>query len=148
MVEFPWVADSCPWVGKLRTVLPLSDVIRDSAVQLVLTHQRARTCNGEPWCTCRCVRACVHAYSSILRCMFPCMLCTDCPCGLCSGYQPDRCLVVVCVGWLALRLSACEFGSAVAGFERCAHLEKLLHEAVLLAVAIHLLGAGGGGVGL
>jgi hypothetical protein len=34
-------ADSCPWVGKLRTVLPLSDVIRDSAVQLVLTHQHA-----------------------------------------------------------------------------------------------------------
>jgi hypothetical protein len=27
-------------VGKLRTVLPISDVIRDSAVQLVLTHQR------------------------------------------------------------------------------------------------------------
>jgi hypothetical protein len=27
-------------VGKLRTVLPLSDVIRDSAVQLVLTNQR------------------------------------------------------------------------------------------------------------
>jgi hypothetical protein len=33
----PWAADSCPWVGKLRTVLPLSDVIRDSAVQLVLS---------------------------------------------------------------------------------------------------------------
>ena len=31
------------------------------------------------------------------------------------GYQPDRCLVVVCVGWLALRLSACASGSAVAG---------------------------------
>jgi hypothetical protein len=29
--------------GKLRTVLTLSDVIRDSAAQLVLTHQRART---------------------------------------------------------------------------------------------------------
>jgi hypothetical protein len=28
-------------VGKLRTVLLLSGVIRDSAVQLVLTHQRA-----------------------------------------------------------------------------------------------------------
>ena len=27
----------------MRTVLPFSDVIRDSAVQLVLTHQRART---------------------------------------------------------------------------------------------------------
>jgi hypothetical protein len=27
-------------VGKLRTVLPLSDVIRDSAVQLGLTRQR------------------------------------------------------------------------------------------------------------
>jgi hypothetical protein len=43
MVGLPWAADSCPWVGKLRTVLPFSDVIRDSAVQLVLTHQRART---------------------------------------------------------------------------------------------------------
>ena len=41
VVGLPWAADSCPWVGKLRTVLPLSDVIiRDSAVQLVLTHQR------------------------------------------------------------------------------------------------------------
>jgi hypothetical protein len=40
LVRFP--ADSCPWVGKLRTVLPLTnrDVIRDSAVQLGLTHQR------------------------------------------------------------------------------------------------------------
>jgi hypothetical protein len=34
VVGLPWAADSCPWVGKLRTVLPLSDVIRDSAVQL------------------------------------------------------------------------------------------------------------------
>jgi hypothetical protein len=23
--RFPWAADSCPWVGKLRTVLPLND---------------------------------------------------------------------------------------------------------------------------
>jgi hypothetical protein len=38
VVGLPWAADSCPWVGKLRTVLSLSDVIRDSAVQLVLTH--------------------------------------------------------------------------------------------------------------
>jgi hypothetical protein len=42
VVGLPWAADSCPWVGKLRTVLPLTDVIRDSAVQLVLTQQRAR----------------------------------------------------------------------------------------------------------
>jgi hypothetical protein len=40
VVGLPWAADSCPWVGKLRTVLPLSDVHRDSAVHLVLTHQR------------------------------------------------------------------------------------------------------------
>jgi hypothetical protein len=40
VVGLPWAADNCPWVGKLRTVLPLSGVIRDSAVQLVLTHQR------------------------------------------------------------------------------------------------------------
>jgi hypothetical protein len=41
LVRFPWAADICPWVGKLRTVLPLNDrVIRDSAVQLGLTHQR------------------------------------------------------------------------------------------------------------
>jgi hypothetical protein len=46
VVGLPWAADSCPWVGELRTVLPLSDVIRDSAVQLVLTHQRVR---GVPW---------------------------------------------------------------------------------------------------
>ena len=37
-VGLPWAADSCPWVGKLRTVLPISDAIRDSAVHLVLTH--------------------------------------------------------------------------------------------------------------
>jgi hypothetical protein len=24
LVRFPWAADSCPWVGKLRTVLPLA----------------------------------------------------------------------------------------------------------------------------
>jgi hypothetical protein len=41
LVGLPWAADSCPWVGKLRTVLPLNDrVIRDSAVPLWLTHQR------------------------------------------------------------------------------------------------------------
>jgi hypothetical protein len=41
VVGLPWAADSCPWVGKLRTVLPLSDVIRDIAVQqLVLTHPK------------------------------------------------------------------------------------------------------------
>jgi hypothetical protein len=40
LVRFPWAADSCPWVGKLRTVLPFTnrDVIRDGAVQL--TRQR------------------------------------------------------------------------------------------------------------
>ena len=30
MVGLPWAADSCPWVGKLRTVIPSSDVIRDA----------------------------------------------------------------------------------------------------------------------
>jgi hypothetical protein len=42
LVRLPWAADSCPWVGKLRTVLAFTnrDVIRDSAVQLGLTHQR------------------------------------------------------------------------------------------------------------
>jgi hypothetical protein len=29
VVGLHWAADSCPWVWKLRTVLPLSDVIRD-----------------------------------------------------------------------------------------------------------------------
>jgi hypothetical protein len=44
VVELPWAADSCPWVGKLRTVLPTINCwyIRDSAVQLVLTPQRVR----------------------------------------------------------------------------------------------------------
>jgi hypothetical protein len=37
VVELPWAADSCPWLGKLRTVLPLTVGIRDSAVQLVST---------------------------------------------------------------------------------------------------------------
>jgi hypothetical protein len=35
VVELPWAADSCPWVEKLRTVLPLTVAIRDSAVHLV-----------------------------------------------------------------------------------------------------------------
>jgi hypothetical protein len=43
LVRLPWAADSWPWVGKLRTVLPFTnrDVIRDSAVQLGLTHRVA-----------------------------------------------------------------------------------------------------------
>jgi hypothetical protein len=32
VVGLPWAADSCPWVGKLRTVLPISDVIRGRGV--------------------------------------------------------------------------------------------------------------------
>jgi hypothetical protein len=42
----------CPWVGKLRTVFTLKnrDVIRDSAVQLGLTHQRGA--NGVDSSTC------------------------------------------------------------------------------------------------
>jgi hypothetical protein len=98
LVGFPWAADSCPWVGKLRTMLPSTnrDVIRDSAVQLGLTHQRGAigvdsTTLRVPEAVNVCVPvmvnhgvpvgACVRAYSrksgSILRCMFPCMLCTD-----------------------------------------------------------------------
>jgi hypothetical protein len=51
LVRLPWAADSCPWVGKLRTVLPLKNhVIRDSAVQLGLTHQRGA--NGVESSTC------------------------------------------------------------------------------------------------
>jgi hypothetical protein len=34
-VELPFAADSCPWVGKLRTVLPLTVGIRDGVVHLV-----------------------------------------------------------------------------------------------------------------
>jgi hypothetical protein len=50
LVRFPWAADSCPWVGKLRTVLPFTnrDVIRDSAVQLGLTHQRGANGDDSP----------------------------------------------------------------------------------------------------
>jgi hypothetical protein len=39
VVELPWAADCCPWVGKLRTVLPLTVGIRDGAVQLVSSPQ-------------------------------------------------------------------------------------------------------------
>jgi hypothetical protein len=39
VVELPWAADSCPCVEKLRTVFPFGVGIRDSVVQLVLTHQ-------------------------------------------------------------------------------------------------------------
>jgi hypothetical protein len=50
-----FLADSLPWVGKLRTVLPSSDVIRDSAVQLGLTHQRIDNTGGggEQWLEAR-----------------------------------------------------------------------------------------------
>ena len=44
-VELPWAADRCPCVEKLRTVLPFAVGTRDSVVQLVLTHQRVRTCS-------------------------------------------------------------------------------------------------------
>jgi hypothetical protein len=27
LVRLPWAADSCPWVGRLRTVLPLKGVM-------------------------------------------------------------------------------------------------------------------------
>jgi hypothetical protein len=47
VVGLPWAADSCPGVEKVRTVLPSSDVIRDSAVQLGLTHS---ACGG--WGVC------------------------------------------------------------------------------------------------
>jgi hypothetical protein len=51
LVRLPWAADSCPWVGKLRNVLPLNNrVIRESAVQLGLTHQRGA--NGVDSSTC------------------------------------------------------------------------------------------------
>jgi hypothetical protein len=43
VVELPWAADCCPCVEKLRTVLLFTVGIRDGAVQLVLTRQRART---------------------------------------------------------------------------------------------------------
>jgi hypothetical protein len=33
VVELPFAADSCPWVEKLRTVLPLTVGIRDGAVR-------------------------------------------------------------------------------------------------------------------
>jgi hypothetical protein len=33
LVRFPWAADGCPWVGKLRTVLPLTVGLRDGAVR-------------------------------------------------------------------------------------------------------------------
>ena len=35
MVELPWAAGCCPYVKKLRTMLPLTVGIRDGAVQLV-----------------------------------------------------------------------------------------------------------------
>jgi hypothetical protein len=43
VVGLPWAADSCPWVGKLRTVLPLTVWYQRRCGAVVLTHQRART---------------------------------------------------------------------------------------------------------
>jgi hypothetical protein len=61
LLGLPWAADGCPWVGKLRTVLQLKnrDVIRDSAVQLGLTHPRGgggvsdRFCSQESSYSCK-----------------------------------------------------------------------------------------------
>jgi hypothetical protein len=70
VVELPWAADSCPWVGKLRTVLPLTVGIRDSVVQLVLTHQRERTWRGaDQQSGVRALRCCMPSttYTSALH---------------------------------------------------------------------------------
>jgi hypothetical protein len=42
LVGLPWAADCFPWVGKLEPCyhFTIDDVIRDSAVQLGLTHHR------------------------------------------------------------------------------------------------------------
>ena len=59
VVKLPWAADRRPWVEKLRTVLPLTVGIRDGVVQLVLTHQRVRTCGRwRPGWTRGCAAAC------------------------------------------------------------------------------------------
>jgi hypothetical protein len=52
VVELPWAADSCPRVEKLRTVLPLTVGIRDSAVQLVSTLGSVVTLCGGGVCGC------------------------------------------------------------------------------------------------
>jgi hypothetical protein len=75
-----------------------------------------------------CVRACVHVCVSVCvqqengQYTLQCMLSTDRSCCLCNGYQPDHCLIV---SWLALRLSACEFGSAVAGLHFVMRSERM-----------------------
>jgi hypothetical protein len=61
-VGLPWAADSCPWVGKLRTVLPLTNrdvIIRDSAVQLGLTQSEwgdGVAGSSSVWTSTECVR--------------------------------------------------------------------------------------------
>jgi hypothetical protein len=67
LVRFPWAADSCPWVGKLRTVLPLNDrVIRDSAVPLGLTINVVQVVLDTGGSEARRVRTQVHCKLSLL----------------------------------------------------------------------------------
>jgi hypothetical protein len=71
-----------------------------------------------------CVRACVRAYvrtagNGAVYSGFQCMLSADHSCCL---WVPARPLVV---GWLALRLSACEFGSAGAGLHFVMRSERM-----------------------
>ena len=98
---------------------------------MVLNHHRARTwsdkhvctCNGEPRCTCRCVRACVRVcvqqetgqYTQVSSVCCPPIIPVVCA----MGTSPTI------VGWLALRLSACEFGSAGAGLHFVMRSERM-----------------------
>jgi hypothetical protein len=53
VVELPWAADRCPWVEKLRTVLPLPVGIRDECVGVRSTEvvEKANGANTHPACT-------------------------------------------------------------------------------------------------
>jgi hypothetical protein len=130
-------------------MLPLTnrDVIRDSAVQLGLSHQRGaigvlihqlvpvpvvvmNVCGPvtvkHSASVCACVRACVRecvlttgkrAVYSGLQCMLSIVSFL-----LSVRWVPAQPLVV---GWLALRLSACEIGSAGAGLHFVMRSERM-----------------------
>jgi hypothetical protein len=85
--------------------------------------------DGEPQCIRMCVGACVHACVSVcvqqengqITQVSKCMLSTV-SFLLSVQWVPAQPLVV---GWLALRLSACEFGSAGAGLHFVMRSERM-----------------------
>jgi hypothetical protein len=120
VVELPFAADCCPCVEKLRTVLPFTVSIRDSAVQLVSTLGSvvisARAELGSIITSALPV-ATVLIFQRVCVCVGACV----CACGFCSV---RRLIYTRFVLVLALRLSPVSLALLLQGF-------PLTHSAIL-----------------